>query len=331
MPCISMRRVSGIARHAGRHYAALGLPATASDNQIRTAYLKLVQEEHPDKNPGDASAQYRFLRVKEAYDVLSGKAMAPVVEYEEKQVYEDTYTHAMRATDHSKVLAAWDRLLAESREELYTGVDTTTAYSSGDDLDEPREGPLHPPPRKRNRLNASRHRPGRWGKKLHGSRRQRRKKGYSSRVESHSVRVHPEHVVLLVDSCFTHSDLPRAIAMMADLSLDELADMLTSQKALVVGLEKLFACCDTQIKASGYPTPRKFVGMWHFALMDLFFTSTEDFKTMGDAVDLMNQVRQGPLVGGEWEVDIGAEQMQRTGLSLLFSLYHGSRGGGLDD
>jgi molecular chaperone DnaJ len=52
-------------------YDALGVPKTASQAEIKKAYRKLVQEFHPDKNPGDTDAENRFKEVQAAYDVLS--------------------------------------------------------------------------------------------------------------------------------------------------------------------------------------------------------------------------------------------------------------------
>ena len=51
-------------------YDALGVSKTASQDEIKKAYRKLVQQYHPDKNPGDAEAENRFKEVQGAYDVL---------------------------------------------------------------------------------------------------------------------------------------------------------------------------------------------------------------------------------------------------------------------
>lgn len=53
------------------YYEVLGVGRDANDQQIKSAYRKLALNHHPDRNPGDKSAEEKFKEAAEAYAVLA--------------------------------------------------------------------------------------------------------------------------------------------------------------------------------------------------------------------------------------------------------------------
>ncbi|MFN8185963.1 MAG: molecular chaperone DnaJ [Gaiellales bacterium] len=51
-------------------YESLGVPRTATQDEIKKAYRALARQYHPDRNPDDAEAEERFKEVSAAHDVL---------------------------------------------------------------------------------------------------------------------------------------------------------------------------------------------------------------------------------------------------------------------
>jgi curved DNA-binding protein CbpA len=51
-------------------YDVLGVAASADRETIRTAYLNLAKEFHPDRNPDDPQAKQRFQQINQAYELL---------------------------------------------------------------------------------------------------------------------------------------------------------------------------------------------------------------------------------------------------------------------
>src|SRR5438874_3241637 len=51
-------------------YETLGVSKSADAEELKRAYRKLAMQFHPDRNPGDKSAEQKFKDISEAYDVL---------------------------------------------------------------------------------------------------------------------------------------------------------------------------------------------------------------------------------------------------------------------
>ena len=52
------------------YYEVLGVDKNASEDDIKKAYRKIAIKYHPDRNPGDKTAEEKFKEAAEAYDVL---------------------------------------------------------------------------------------------------------------------------------------------------------------------------------------------------------------------------------------------------------------------
>src|SRR6185436_17006750 len=66
-------------------YEVLGVSKTADADELKRAYRKLAKTHHPDRNPGDKSAEQKFKEITEAYDALKDD--------QERAAY-DRYGHA---------------------------------------------------------------------------------------------------------------------------------------------------------------------------------------------------------------------------------------------
>src|SRR6266536_5243907 len=66
-------------------YEILGVAKGASADEIKKAYRKVAMQHHPDRNPGDKSAEEKFKEAAEAYEILSDA---------DKKAQYDRYGHA---------------------------------------------------------------------------------------------------------------------------------------------------------------------------------------------------------------------------------------------
>ena len=53
------------------YYEVLGVSRTADESELKSAYRKIAMKSHPDRHPGDKTAEDRFKEAAEAYAVLA--------------------------------------------------------------------------------------------------------------------------------------------------------------------------------------------------------------------------------------------------------------------
>ena len=58
-------------------YKVLGLPSTATDEEVKQAYRRLAKRYHPDANPGDKAAERRMQEINAAYDEIMNRKHNP--------------------------------------------------------------------------------------------------------------------------------------------------------------------------------------------------------------------------------------------------------------
>ncbi len=75
------------------YYEVLGVGRSASSQELKTAYRKLAIRYHPDKNPGDKTAEEKFKEASEAYEVLNND--------QKRQIYDQFGHQGLENSGHS--------------------------------------------------------------------------------------------------------------------------------------------------------------------------------------------------------------------------------------
>jgi curved DNA-binding protein CbpA len=76
------------------YYIVLGVPNTASFEEIKAAYRELAKKYHPDKNPGNKAAEDFFKEIQQAYAVLSNP--------EKRKKFDLKFSYGSTASDSTK-------------------------------------------------------------------------------------------------------------------------------------------------------------------------------------------------------------------------------------
>ena len=79
------------------YYEVLGVPRSADEKEIRSAFRRLARQHHPDLNPGDEVSERKFKEINEANEVLSDADKR--AKYDR---YGDNWMHADRIEEQSR-------------------------------------------------------------------------------------------------------------------------------------------------------------------------------------------------------------------------------------
>jgi hypothetical protein len=95
-------------------YERLGLPPTASNEDIKAKYRKLALRFHPDKNIGDAHAAEKFRNLAEAYEILGDQEKRGQYDRSCRQEASWTFSAGAPRADPRDVFAsAWTSFFGE--------------------------------------------------------------------------------------------------------------------------------------------------------------------------------------------------------------------------
>jgi curved DNA-binding protein CbpA len=98
------------------YYQILGIPANATDEDIKKAFRKLAFQYHPDKNPGhEKEAEEKFKDISEAYGILCDKtkreqydmrrASPQGFQYSQQDIFRETFNNRVTVEELNRMFA----------------------------------------------------------------------------------------------------------------------------------------------------------------------------------------------------------------------------------
>jgi len=108
------------------YYNILGVSRNASDKDIKQAFRKLARKYHPDVNPGDKTAEEKFKRISEAYEVLSDP--------EKRKKYDQFGDQWQYADQFTGAGGPGTRYQSYDFSDIFKGADQSQGFSFGEDL-----------------------------------------------------------------------------------------------------------------------------------------------------------------------------------------------------
>lgn len=83
------------------HYETLQVEPSASTLDIKKSFYMLSKSHHPDRNPGDPHAPRRFMKISEAYAILSSPEKRAAYDRSIQRLHGQAHGHPRRGSYHS--------------------------------------------------------------------------------------------------------------------------------------------------------------------------------------------------------------------------------------